>query len=270
MRILTRIMLSLVLLAGLAGTALAQGMPTSQPGILTINIEQLKVGVAADHETNEAGWPRAFAQASYPYNYLALEAITGTPEIWFVAPYPSWSAEGESMKLISDNAALGAELTKLAKADAQYLDGFRTLQAVARPDLSYGQYPDIAMARFFEITVFRVRPGHERGFEEAAKVYRSMVERATPGASYRMYQVTGGMPGGTYLVFGSTTSYAEFDKLMADYNGMWAKASPEEMTTLQQTMANDVQVVTTNRYRVSPTMSYVPAETKARDPAFWK
>jgi hypothetical protein len=267
---LPRIMLSLVLLAGLAGTALAQDLPTSQPGFLTINIEQLKVGVGADHETNEAGWPRAFAQANFAYPYLALESLTGTPEIWFVAPYASWSAEGESMKAISDNAALSAEMAKLAKADAQYLDGYRTLQAMARPDLSQGQYPDIAMARFFEITVFRVRPGHERGFEEATKVYKNVVERSAPGTSFRTYQVTGGMPGGTYLVFGSTTSYAEFDKQLADYNGIWAKATAEEMTTLQQTMANDVLTVTSNRYRVSPTMSYVPAETKAKDPAFWK
>jgi hypothetical protein len=35
-------------------------------------------------------------------------------------------------------------------------------------------------------------------------------------------------------------------------------------------MANDVQMVITNRYRVSPSMSYVAPETKAKDPSFWK
>jgi hypothetical protein len=78
------------------------------------------------------------------------------------------------------------------------------------------------------------------------------------------------MPGGFYMIMSSVTDYADFDKSMAEDNAMWPKVSPKDMATLQQSMSNDVQAVTTNRYRVSPTMSYVSAETKAKAPDFWK
>jgi hypothetical protein len=270
MRTVPRFMLPVLLLGVVASSARAQGMPTSQPGVLTIIVEELKPGVAADHEANESGWPKAFAKANYPYYYLALEAITGTPEIWFALPYQSWTAEGESIKQMRGDAALSTETDRLAKADGPFLAGSRTFQAIARPDLSYGQFPDLAMVRFYEVTTFRVRPGHDQGWEAAAKVYMENAKRLVPGMSYRVYQVTGGMPGGTFLIFSTANSYGEFDKQMAESNGMWAKVSAQDMTALQQTMANDVLSVITHRYRVSPTMSYVSAEAKAKDPSFWK
>jgi hypothetical protein len=270
MRTSARLVLPLIVLALTAGRVVAQGMPTAQPGILTIIIEEVKVGMDADHEANEAGWPAAFAKVNSQYYYIALESITGSAEAWFISPYASFAAEGENMKENQSNASLSAELDRLWRADGQYLNSSRTLQAVARPDLSYGAFPDLALVRFYEVTTFRIRLGHEQGWEAAAKVYMENVKKAAPGMSYRVYQVTGGMPGGTYLIFSTVNAYAEFDKMMADGNAMWAAVSPKDMATLQQTMANDAMSVITNRYRVSPTMSYVSPETKAKAPAFWK
>ena len=270
MRILPRFLTPLIAVSMLAGNARAQGMPTSQPGVLTINIEELKVGASADHEANESGWPKAFAKARSQYYYLALEAITGTPEIWFVSPYQSWTAEGESMKQNRADATLSAELDRLWKADGPYLASARTVQAIARPDLSYGTFPDLGLVRFYEVTTFRIRPGHEQGWDAAAKVYMENAKRSAPGMSYRVYQVTGGMPGGTYLIFSTANSYGEFDKQMAEGNAMWEKVSPQDMGTLQKTMSDDVMSVITQRYRVSSTMSFVSPEARAKDPIFWK
>lgn len=270
MRILPRITLLMFLIA-VPVTAAAQGMPTSQPGVLSIAIEEIKVGMDADHEAVEVGWPAAFAKAKSPYYYLALESMTGTgSEVWFVAPYASWTAEDASMKLAETDAALGAELKRLRKADGPFLNGYRSIQAIARPDLGAGQFPDLAMVRFYEISTFRIRPGHEQAFEAAAKVYANITKTAAPSMSYRVYQVTSGMPGGTYLIFGSTGSYAEFDKQMADGQKMWEKVSAADMATLQKTMKEDVLSTMTNRYRVSPTMSYVSPEAKAKATAFWQ
>jgi len=50
----------LVLLAVGASTAFGQdAVPTTQPGLLTIYIEEVKLGMDAAHATNEAGWPAA-------------------------------------------------------------------------------------------------------------------------------------------------------------------------------------------------------------------
>ncbi len=59
--------------------ALAQGLPKSQPKLLTIVREEVKVGRAAEHARHEAGWPAAYEKAKSPDYYLALSSITGSP-----------------------------------------------------------------------------------------------------------------------------------------------------------------------------------------------
>jgi hypothetical protein len=77
-----------------------------------------------------------------------------------------------------------------------------------------------------------------------------------------------GAPGGTYLIFSSVGSFAEFDKMMAERSDH-ERRDAEEMGVLGKFMKESVFSVSTNRYRVDPGQSYVNAETKSKDPAFW-
>ena len=132
-----------------------------------------------------------------------------------------------------------------------------------------GAFPDLAKVRFTEITWFRVRPGHETGFEAAAKAYRAAAQRAAPATSFRVYEIVPGVPGPTYLVFSSVESYAGFDQMMAAGQGNDAGSHPDEMTTLQKFSAEGLVNAETQRFRVDPVQSYVSAEARAADPAFW-
>jgi hypothetical protein len=173
------------------------------------------------------------------------------------------------MKLESSDTVLAADLARLSRADAEVLNDFRTIQAMARPDLSHGTFPDLTKVRFWEVLTFRVRPGHEADFEAAAKVYGAATDRAATGASYRVYQVTAGMPGPTYLIFSSVESYAQFDAMMAAGQKTMQGFTPDEMATMQKFSTDGVFSSETNRFALNPTMSYVAAETRATDPAFW-
>jgi hypothetical protein len=253
-----------------ANTALAQtGLPTTQPNLLQIIREEVKVGHAAEHERIEAGWPAAFEKAKSPYYYLALVSLTGAPEAWFVAAFDSHQALGESMKLERDNSLLGVELARLQRADAEHVTGLRSIQAVARKELSHGDYPDTAKQRFWEVTTFRVRAGHEAEFAAAAKAYGSAVTQSGKGSSYRVYQVMAGMATPTYLVFSSVTSFADFDKTMADDEAIMKAASEENQKTFQKFFTEGLISSDTQRFELNPQMSYVPAEVRASDPAFW-
>ena len=269
---ITRTLLALPSLLCIGATAaLAQGqaLPTSQPALLTIFREQVKVGRGAEHERIEAGWPAAFAKAKSPNYYLAATSLTGPQEAWFLAPFASNAAYGDELKLESSDTALAAALARLARADAEVLNDARVIQAVARTDLSHGAFPDLAKVRFWEITIFRVRPGHESEFEAAAKVYGAATDRAATGASYRVYQVTAGMPEPTFLVFASVESYAQFDGMMANGQKTMQSFTPDEQSTMQKFFTDGVINSETNRFALNPTMSYVSAETRATDPAFW-
>jgi hypothetical protein len=252
-----------------ASFAFGQGIPTSQPNLIQINREEVKTGHNAMHSAFEAGWPAAFAKAKSPNYYLAMVSITGPNEAWYVIPFASHAALGESMKLESDNKALSADLARLQKGDADHINSTRTIHAVARTDLSYGAFPDMGLARFWEVTTFRVRPGYEEAFANVAKAYAAAAKRAAPNVSWRTYQVIAGLPGPTFLIFSSVQSFADFDKGMEEGMALGKSFTPDEMATLQKFSTTGMVNSETQRFRLDPGQSYVDAATKAKDPAFW-
>lgn len=257
-----------VLVAG-GGSAIAQGLPSAQPPLLQIYREEVKPGHTADHVKVEAGWVAAFERAKFPYYSLAYVSVTGPDEAWFIVPFESHEAMGDAMKRQSDDPAMAAELPKLQRADADHVSATRSIQASARKDLGRGAFPDIAKQRFWEITTFHVKPGHESAFEAAAKAYGSAAERSAPTTTYRVYEVIAGVPGPTYFVFTSTTSFADFDKMMSEGEATMKGATAEERQALQTFSKESLISAETQRFRLDPEMSYVPKEIRAQDPAFW-
>ncbi len=257
------------LLVAVAGTALAQGVPTTQPKFLHIFREQVKAGRAAEHAKWEAGWPAAYEKAKSPYNYVALASVTGPAEVWYVTTLASQAAYGDMLAHESSNAALSTALDRLQKGDGEFLSDGNAIQAVALPELSHGDFPDIARMRFWEITTFRVKPGHRDEFVAATRAYTSAATRVAADARWRTYEVVAGAPGGTYLVFSSVASFAEFDKGATDSEAIWKGLTGEERAPLQKFMTDGVLNTVTNRYRLDPVQSYVTKETRAKDPAFW-
>jgi hypothetical protein len=252
-----------------ASTAVAQGLPTSQPTQVTIIREQVKLGREVDHARIEAGWPAAYAKAKSPTYYLAMTSLTGASEAWFVVPFASNAAAGDDMKLEATDTVLAAELQRLGRADAEVVNESRTIQTMARTDLSHGAFPDMAKQRFWEVSLYRVRPGHEGEFEAAAKAYGAAAERVAPGVSYRVYAVTAGMPAPAFFVFSSVESYAQFDQMTADGQKIFQSFTPDELATINKFFTDAEINEETNRFQLDPQMSYVPAATRATDPAFW-
>jgi len=265
--VICRLTPALLLLIG-AGTALAQGLPTSQPGYLTIYREYVKVGRSAEHATIEAGWPAAFAKANSPTTYLALTSMTGGTEAWFLTPSASHAAMEADMKRNDADPALTAELARLSRADAEAIDEVRTLQLRARPDLSMGTFPNLAKVRYYEVTTFRVRLGQEQAFEAASKTWMASAKRNAPSTAYRTYSLMAGGLAGTYMMFASLESYAGFDQTTADGDKVWAGMTPDELAVMEKAVGG-ITSIETQRFRVDPTMSYVDQATRATDPAFW-
>lgn len=254
----------------LAANARAQGIPTTQPNFVTLYIEEVKLGVTEAHARWERGWPAAYAKAKSPYYYLALVSMTGRNEAWYIGAYENHAGLADAMKREDTDSALSAALGRQARGDAQFLNGARSLHLRGRPELSYGEYPNMATQRFFEVTWFRVRPGHEAEFEAAAKAYGAAAKRAASSTGYRIYEIVAGAPGPTYLVFSSVTGFAEFDKMMANGDAVMKGATPEEMAALQKVSVDGLINTENQRFRLDPMQSYVSEEVKAQDAAFWK
>lgn len=263
---LTRL-LPLVLLATPV-LAAGQGLPTSQPNFLRVIREDVKPGRLADHAKIEAGWPAAFEKANSPDFYIGLESMTGANEAWFIIPTASHAAEAETMKRETGDPVLSAELERLSRADGELISNMRTILLKARKDLSYGPFPDAGKIRFYEVTIFRIRPGGEEAFAAAAKAWGAAVARAGQPSAYRVYEVVAGMPGPTFMIMSSVTSYADFDKVLASDEAIMKTMTPEDGKVFQKFGESAVNTET-HRFRVSPTMSYVPKDVRAQDPGFW-
>jgi hypothetical protein len=252
-----------------AGTALAQGLPTSQPPYITIYRESVKTGRTADHAKIEAGWPAAFAKANSPTTYLALTSMTGDNEAWFLVPSASYAAMEADMKRNEANPALTAELDRLSRADAEVVDEVQTMLLRARPDLSLGAFPNLAKVRYYEVTTFRVRLGQQAAFEAASKTWMASAKRNAPNTAYRTYGLAAGGSAATYLVFTSLESYGEMDQLAANGDKIWAGMTPDEVATMEKAVGG-IASIQTQHFRVDPTMSYVDEATRNQDPAFWR
>jgi hypothetical protein len=247
----TRVGLTLLALAaGSAATVLAQGMPTTQPKFLHIVREPVKTGRAAEHTKFEAGWPAAFGKAKSKYNYVAITSMTGPQEAWFLEPYASQTAYGESLAMEND-PVLGPELERLSKGDAEFVGDTTSMQLTAAPDLS------------------RVKPGYDGEWVASTKAYKSAAARSAPGASWRTYSVVAGAPSGTWLVMSSTSSFADFDRMASESEATWKNMTAEESAAIGKFLKDGTLSIVTQRFRVDPGMSYVDAATIAKDPAFW-
>jgi hypothetical protein len=249
--------------------ASAQALPTSQPNYLQVIVEDVKVGHDDDHSKLEAGWPAAFEKAKSPYFGMGMVAITGAPQAWFLTPFESNRTLGESMKASADDPVLSAELSRLARADSAHITNARTIMLAARKDLSHGTFPDIGKQRFYEVTIFRVRSGHEDQFAEVAKAYGTAASRGAPNAAYRVYQVVAGVPGPTFYVINSVGAMADMDKMAGDGDATMKAMTKDEAALLQKFSADGLINVEAQRFRVDPNMCYVPTDVRASDPAFW-
>jgi hypothetical protein len=252
------------------GIIMAQNpVPTTQPAVLIIYREDVKVGHGAEHENVEAGWPAAYAKVKSPNSYIAITSITGAPEAWFLAPYANWKGLGDAVKLDGD-PAIAPELARLQKADAEHISTARGIHLVGRPDLSTGTFPSVAKNRFYEITIFRVRSGHEQEFEGIARIFQAAYKKTAPEASWRLYQVVAGMPGPVYMVFSSQQALADLDALQARGMAVMGSFSADEQKALQKFASEGLINSETQRFAVSGRMSYVDDATAATDPNFWR
>src|SRR3974377_2175908 len=120
-------------------SAFAQGGP---PPVIEINREMLKEGRSAAHEKVEMDYAKAFRKANLGNHYLALEAVSGAPEVWFVAAYQSFE---NVEKVLNDTTKppIKNDLDLLEARDGELRSGTRNLFAVYRPELSYR--PDLVI-----------------------------------------------------------------------------------------------------------------------------
>ncbi len=268
-----RILLAVVAVSWLVGGAAAvraQDENTAPPPkVLVINCEMVKVGKGAAHAKNEAAWVRAFMAAKAPDRYLAATMMSGPNEAMFFEGFDTYAAYGEADKYDSQ-AKVTALTGPVAEKDGDYVSDGTTMVATFNEKWSWKPNMNIAEMRYFELETIRMRPGHDKDWEEMIALYQGAAAKMNLDEHDIFYDVHYGAPDGTVLIFTPRKSMADLDAAMGmgkafqdalgeSGRGQWAKLSAE-------TIAAD----STQLLEFSPEMSYPPEAWVKADPSYWK
>src|SRR5437879_13471844 len=128
---------------------------------------------------------------------------------------------------------------------------------------------DVPKARYMRVITYRVRPGHEGEFVEAARTIRAAYEKTEVKVPWAVYQVTAGVPGPTFLIFLAMKSLQESDEGIARGKAIQAALGEENGKKLDKMASESFINIESNLFNFSPKMSYVSPEWVAANQEVW-
>ncbi len=204
---------------------------------------------------------QGYAEARDAITVLGAASVTG--------PSESWSFEMlDSFASLED---LDRTLPMSSSGPTPYSDDVlppaRTMIALYRPNLSH-RWDEAAKlipkARYFLISIYRIRPGAQTGFADLTRLRTSRFESINFDQPEIAYQIMSGMPSGTFLFITPLASLATFDDGLAK--------TPDGLREIaaEQKLAAEVEIGhETFLFRIDPSRSYVSDDFASADPEFW-
>ena len=254
------------------GSVRAQAAPAApQYNVLSVFRETVKPGKAAGHEALESAWAAANVAAKAT-PMLAVSAMSGAPENWYMSAFPTWADYAKSNKANAENPALAAIEKQYSSQEGEYLSDGRLMLLTFREDLSYGPPADLATTRYFSITRISTRPGHTTEYEDNRKMVKAAHESAHLIDSYSMWQAQAGAPAGTFFLIVARKSLAELDDAGTVHGPAYQAAlgGAEGQAKIAAMQASAVISSELNHFAFAPAQSIPLAEWVAADPGFWK
>jgi hypothetical protein len=244
----------------------------SPPKVLSIVREYVKPGKAgAMHDKTETAFVQAMTHSKMPTHYLGMNSITGKSRSLFFTGYDSFDAWEKDVVSQQKNAMLSASLERASVADGELLDSMDTAAFVYNEEYSLNQQAEHATpaTRYFEVSVYHVKHGHHKEWDEGVKMVLEGYKKALPEAHWACYESMYGAPEGTYLFIVARKSAKELDSDFAHNKDFVAAMGEGGMKKLDELSAASIESSEANLFALNPNMSYVPAEwLKADD--FWK
>jgi hypothetical protein len=240
------------------------------PKVLTVFREFVKPGRGGMvHEKSESAFVQALARAKWPTHYLAVGSLSGKPRVLFLTGFDSFEAWEKDINATNNNPTLSAALDRAGFADGDLLSDVDAGAMVYREDYSLRAAVDIAHMRYFEISVWHVRPGHEKDWDDLVKLVMGAYNKI-PDVHWACYEAVYGQEGGTYIVFTPMKSAAEIDRAFLQSKQFRDAMGEDGMKKLGELSAAAIESSQSNLFAFNPKMSYVSDEWVKADPDFWK
>ena len=250
----------------------AQAAPVAAPStVLTIFRETVKPGKGIAHDAMESAWAKANVVANGT-PMLAVSAMSGAPENWYMSSYPTWAEYEKTNKANSASLVLAAIQKQYASQEGEYLNDARAMVLTARPDLSYGAPGDIGASRYLSVTRVSVRPGHTAEYEAVRKTVKAAHESARLTDHFSVWQAAIGAPAGTFFVLIARKSLDELDATAAIHGAAYQAAlgGAEGQAKMDASAAAAIISSEANVFAFAPAQSIPLPAWVAADPGYWK
>jgi hypothetical protein len=253
----------ILLLAGiLSGAAFAQGL-TEVPPIIQL-VRKPGTGGAS---------MKPYANVGAAVNVIGLTSVTGLPETWLVEAHYSFASVEELDQRLSALAPVRASSDSSDPLQDDVLTPSRTMLAQYRPAWSYRPDQAIRMfprARYFQVSLFRIRPGTEADFGELIRLRRATADVVNLDRPDLAYQVMSGAPGGTFIFVAPIASLRNFDEGVNPVP-VYAEGLANSRVKDGSKIATDTEISREHLlFRVEPRISYVSSDFADVDPEFWR
>lgn len=272
MKRISGLLLGLVFLVSGVGVLSAQDMSgaTPPPKVLVLYREFLKPGKnGMTHEKSESAFVQAVTKAKWPTHYFAADSLSGHPRSLFFFGYDSFAAWEKDDLAAQNNPALASEIDRAGVADGELqADADQTVMTFDE-DESLRANVDIAHMRYFEISIFQVRAGHQKDWEELVKLYKAGYEKV-PDVKWATFDVVYAQSTTNYVVFNAMKSASEIDQEDAQFKAFKDALGEDGMKKLRDLEAAAIESSQTNLFMFNPRMSYPADEWVKADPDFWK
>jgi len=265
--------LLLCVVLGVVGTLVAQDQSTTPPPkVLIIIREFLKPGKAGStHEKTEGAFVNAMAAAKWPQHYLGMDSLTGLPRSLFLEGYDSFEAWEKDNQAGQKNTAFSASMDRASAADGELLTSVEASAFTYNEEQSLHAPVDIGKMRYFEISRYRVRPGHDKDWDAIVKAYRDAYDKAVPDTHYAVYDdYYGKDSAGSHIVIFPLKSLAEVDKGFGDYKKIETAIGEDGLKKIADLEAASIAESEVNVFQINPAESYAAESWVKSDPSFWK
>jgi hypothetical protein len=241
----------IVLTGFLVWAASAQSLTTDPPPILQI-VRKPGTSVTV----------RSYGDARAAVNAIGLRSVTGSPETWMMEAHYSFASVEELDQRLADyhfpDEAVAPPVAMIGLYRPAW--SFRPAEAIRL----------LGRARYFNVTVFHIRPGTEDQFGEIVRLRRATADAINLDRPDLAFQVMSGAPAGTYVFIAPMQTLRAMDEGVNPVP-VYAEGIAAARQKDGKQLAADIELTREHfLFRVDPKLSWVADDFAASDKDFWR
>jgi len=252
-----------------AAHAQNQSQPTGPSKYLYISNEIVKPNQAGAFYKIEADEVQALRAANAPNHYIGTVPISGSNDVVFFDGFDSFADLQKNHEATVAMTSLMDKLHADGAAEAPLLSDHYTSIYQYQPELSLHTNRKVEDARFLDITIFHVQPGHHHDFEALVKVF-AKAQESNPNVNWATFEkMYGHESDDTYILITLLKSLKDVDQEVLDDAKLPDAMGKDQLQLNLELGSKFIKSSESDLYAVNPTISYVPEAWITASPDFW-